>query len=148
MHTSTYVFITLLILFIILPVEIPEPVSNVADHMLGQVVIMTIAISLLFYHPALGVTSILAGYLLITRSSSSSNVKSLMDLLPSNLAPSIPFSSSEKQVHIKQENNHSQWNKQSLEEEVIQQMVPNHSVSLPDAPYKPVLNATHGNAEL
>lgn len=145
MHTSVYVFITLLILFIILPVDIPEPISNIADHMLGQVVIMTIAISLLFYHPLLGVVSMVAAYLLISRSSSTSNVKSLMDLVPSNM-PSL--NQVEKQHHMKNENAHSQWSKKTLEEEIVNEMVPNHSVSLPNASYQPILDDNHNTAEL
>lgn len=145
MHTSIYVFITLLILFIVLPVDIPEPLANVADHMLGQVVIMTVAISLLFYHPLLGVVSMVAAYLLIARSSSTSNVKSLMDLVPSSM-PSMD--QTEKQHHMKNENAHSQWSKKTLEEEIVDQMVPNHSVSLSNASYQPVLNDTHNTAEL
>ena len=64
----TYVLAGLLSLFIVFDIQIPDPVAVLVDNLLGKIVIIILALTLLNTNPIIGSLGIIAGYLLIKRS--------------------------------------------------------------------------------
>lgn len=140
MHLSIYILITLLFGFIVFPVDIPTAVTPYVSHILGQILIMTIAASLIFYHPVLGIIAFVAGYFLIQRSSRPDTPLSDFSLQPNT--------ETKKNTNMKKENQQSKWHQKTLEEEIIAQKVVDVETPLNQATYKPVLDDNHNTAEL
>lgn len=57
----------LLAVFIILPIQVPEYVTELIDNLFGRVVLLGVAVSLLFYQPVLGAMALVAVYELFKR---------------------------------------------------------------------------------
>ena len=58
----------LLVIFIVFEVEIPLPLANLIDTIVGKTVVILFIFSLLSYNKFVGVLAIIAGYLLVMRS--------------------------------------------------------------------------------
>jgi hypothetical protein len=120
-----------LILYILLDVQTPEPLANLIDNIYGQVVLIIVALSIFpTVHPVIGVMILLASYFLIQRSS----------LATGNYGVSDYLSSDEKNS---QEMIAQNSFPKTLEEEVIYNMTPSvYNVGMTEpTTYKPILDS-------
>lgn len=133
---NEYVAISLMVLFIIFNVSIPQPLADLIDTLPGRVIVMALAASLLYVHRVLGVIAIVFAYILIHRSEKKTGTYQMRKFLPSQ---------------AKKDRNLSAMNQfpTTLEEQVVQNMVP----LVKDGPltspnYKPVSENLHDAAKL
>ena len=70
--------VVLLVIFIVVDVKIPEAASNIVDTTVGKAVVVLASLSLFGVNVLAGVFGIVAGYLLIQRSSKQENEKLYM----------------------------------------------------------------------
>ena len=101
----------LLIVFILFEIEIPLPLANLVDTIVGKTVVILFIFSLLTYNKFVGVLAIIAGYLLVMRSMEATGNK----YIPYLETESSKFSKM-KQFNVK--------HKRTVEEEVIDNMLP------------------------
>jgi hypothetical protein len=133
-HILTAIFI----IYLILGAKTPLPVATLVDNIIGQVVVISIAI-LLFVNsnPILGVIGIFVAFDLIRRSSLATGTHGLFHYLPSEHS---------KMSHI------TSYNKipYTLEQEIVNNMAPitNNSTLLNKSSYVPILEKNHGAASL
>jgi len=135
-NRNSAVLAVLLSVFIIFNIQIPHMVANLIDTLLGRVVIIAGALSLLFAHPVLGVLGIVAAYELIRRSENTTGTGPAQHYLPSEVKKSVELSAL-NQFPV------------TVEEEVIAKMLPQTSQQLlPPASFKPVLDPLHEAAKI
>lgn len=128
---NEYVIIALMVAFIVFDVKVPGLVANLVDNMIGRLVIIAGALSLLFLHPVLGVVSLIAAYELINRSERMTGTYQNRKYLPSG---------TNKNKHLTAFNQFPV----TLEEQMIHKMVPvvNEGSRMPPS-YKPVQDKLH-----
>jgi hypothetical protein len=73
-----YVLSLIMILFIVLPIQVPSELADLVDTVLGKVVIVIIVLNLFVAHPVVGAISAVAAYELVKRSHGLSKVGGLM----------------------------------------------------------------------
>ena len=71
--------------FIVFNIQPPHELAKLVDNLLGRVVVIIGALSLLFAHPVLGVLGIVAAYELIRRSENTTGTGPLRKYLPTEL---------------------------------------------------------------
>lgn len=136
-----YILAILLAIFIVSDMSVPKSIEELSHTLLGKVLIIIGALSLLFAHPLLGALGIVAAYRLI-----SSGVAF------SQLTGSLPIGQgSQFKVPVPSRySNLSSTNQFPLtvEEEVIRKMLPVAPGRLPQPSYKPMLDKLHDAARL
>lgn len=131
-----YIVIVLMILFIMFDVRIPRIVANFVDNLVGRIVVIGLALSLLFVHKVLGVVAVVFAYELIKRSEQSTGTYQMRHFLPSESKKNKQFSDM-NQFPV------------TLEEEMIQKMVPLVDKSKPIlTEFKPVMHKLYNAAKL
>lgn len=138
MDEYIHVFTFLLALLIILPYKLPIFVANLVTSLLGRVIVICSAVALLFVNPTLGAVAIVAAYELIQKSEVSLG-----------LYQSRKFRVTEKvkAKQIKEMNKENPWTKKTLEEEMVDSIPQNKSVS-GGSSVKPVMGDIHDAARL
>ena len=136
LHRNSAVLAVLLSIFIVFNIQVPHAVANLIDTLLGRVVVIMGALSLLFAHPVLGVLGIIAAYELIRRSENNTGSGPAKKYLPSEERKSKDLSAL-NQFPV------------TVEEQVIAQRLPQTSQhNLPPPPFKPVLDNLHEAAKI
>jgi len=131
-----YVLAAILAIFIVMDIKVPPNVANLVDTIVGKVIVIMVALSLIAINPMVGILGVIAAYELIRRSSSSSNIFSNLNFIPNE-----KNKESEMQVY--------QNNEISVEEEVIANMLPRTATDvLNTASFKPVQEKLHAAAKL
>tara|TARA_B100001093_G_scaffold520309_1_gene614533 strand:- start:12157 stop:12606 length:450 start_codon:yes stop_codon:yes gene_type:complete len=129
-NQNQLILTALLVIYILFDVPTPDFMAPYINHLIGQVVIVLIAIVLLVYfNPVLGVVGLFAAFQLIRKN------KSVLSYVSETSAPSTE---SEKQKEMKKMNVNN--NEESLEVDTVAKMTPlvsNMNFSNPS--YKPVL---------
>ena len=132
---TEYVAIALMIAFIVTDIKVPKVLGNMIDTLLGRVVVIGLAVSLLFVHPALGVISLIFAYELIRRSETSTGTYQMRHYLPG----------------LEKKNSHLTAMNQfpvTLEEQMVKKMVPISCGQPSSAKFKPVMDNLHQAAKL
>ena len=132
---SEYLAIALMIAFIVTDAKVPKVLGNMIDTLMGRVLVIVVAVSLLFLHHALGVVAIVFAYELIRRSERSTGTYQMRHYLPS----------------LEKKSNHFTAMNQfpvTLEEEMVNKMVPIVSGEPSSSKFKPVMNNVHQAAKL
>ena len=137
-----YILAILLAIFIVSDMSVPKSIEELSHTLLGKVLIIGGALSLLFAHPLLGALGIVAAYRLISGSvefpeETTGNlpigppiqVKAPLPSRYGNLTPTNQFP-------------------MTVEEEVIRKMLPVEVGRLPAPSYKPMLDKLHDAARL
>lgn len=130
-----YLAIVLMIAFIVTNAEVPKVLGNMIDTLIGRVIVIGIAISLLFVHTGLGVISLVFAYELIRRSERSTGTYQMRHYLPS----------------LEKKNSHLTAMNQfpvTLEEQMVNKMVPIVTGPPSSAKFKPVSDNLHQAAKL
>ena len=134
-----YVLAILLAIFIVTDPKVPTIVAELVDTLLGKVIIIGGALALLFAHPLVGALGIVAAYRLISQTHSTPPpLSSMRRSSPLSIVPST------------QSQGLNAFNQfpMTVEEEVIQKMIPTTAGNLPPATFKPVLDKLHDAARL
>ena len=137
-----YILAILLAIFIVSDMSVPRSIEELSHTLLGKVLIIGGALSLLFAHPLLGALGIVAAYRLISST------------IPSPPQPTLNFPvgppSQFKAPLPSRYGNLSATNQFPLtvEEEVIRKMLPVAVGRLPAPSYKPMLDKLHDAARL
>jgi len=125
----------LFILFIVLDIQVPDAVANLANNIVGKIIIVMVSISLLKIDPLLGVFGMIAGYTFIQRIDAN-HTQDELRFVPSE---------TEKARNLRAMN----VVKRTVEEDAVSKM---EAMSRPNvfikADYKPVLNMLHDAAKL
>jgi hypothetical protein len=127
--------VLLLSIFIVFDIQIPVTVAQLIDSILGKIGVIAIALSLLNVHPLVGILGLVAAYVLIERSSTSTGVGPMKKYNPSE----------EKKAHEMTAMNHFPM---TVEEEVIQNMLPVTSPDIIPPEYKPTQENLHNASKV
>lgn len=132
---NEYVAIIMMVVFIVTNVKVPKPIGNIIDTLIGRVVIVILAMSLLFVHSGLGVIALVFAYELIRRSETSTGTYQMRHYLPSVERKDRHFTAM-NQFPV------------TLEEQMINNMVPVVKTAPSSSKFKPVMNDLHQAAKL
>ena len=126
----------LLTIFIVLDISVPVSIANLVDTIVGKTVVILVVFSLIAFNKLVGVLAIVAGYMLIIRSMNvSSNNK-------------FRYLETER-VKFRKMNSFNKKEKLTVEEEVIDNMLPRVSNEYVEShPFKPVQNNLHSAEKL
>jgi hypothetical protein len=103
----------LMIVYVLLPIEVPSVVCGIVDGPVGMVAVFAVAVYLFFNaNPLLAVLFLLAGYELLRRCSSATGTQVIMKYTPTQ---------EKKDQKMKKMN---PVKKSTLEEEIVEQMAP------------------------
>ena len=122
----------LLILYIVVPIGLPQELANFFNGIFGRVVVLLLALSIFTQSNAIvGILAIIAAYTLIKRSEGEDSPINSSKFIPSEVTKASELSEF-NQFPV------------TLEEEVVSQMAPLvHSESSEPAKYKPVAGPIH-----
>jgi hypothetical protein len=123
----------LFIIYLIMGMQMPEPIANVVDTLVGKVVIFIIVIYLFINaNPLLAVLSLFVAYDLIRRSSQTTGLDALEKYAPSEKKKTSQFTAYNQFPY-------------TLEQEVVSKMAPikNSGNTMSNASYKPTLENTY-----
>jgi hypothetical protein len=134
-HQNQYILTFLLVMYILLPISTPSLVANAVDNLLGRIVLIVVAISLLFHHPVLGAVALIASYELLYRSEKVTGSYQVRTFLPT-------------EYNKGREINALNQFPSTLEEEMVKNMVPMKKKMLSNPAYKPVLGKIYDAAHL
>lgn len=127
---SHLVLIFLFIIFLLFDVKVPNVVASLVDTTLGNVVVIGSALSLFYSkNNVLAVIGLVVAYELIRKSA---GVYGLMNYVPTQEKKDRIMNSFNENIK------HS-----TLEEEMVSNILPMVSGSVPDANYEPVLDHQH-----
>ena len=132
--THNYILATLLIIFIVSDVQVPDMVAELVDTALGKIIVAMVALSLFGAHPVVGAIGLVAAYQLVIRSEGHYAMTTYM---PSEKRKSEVLSIINQFPT-------------TVEEEVIANQIPyvfKHTSS-GNSPYKGVQDKLHGAAKL
>jgi|TARA_B100001057_G_C22799888_1_gene931095 hypothetical protein len=129
-NQNQLILAVLLVIYIVFDVPIPDLMKPFVNHLVGQVVIVLLAIMLLVYfNPILGILGLLVAFLIIRKN------KSILSHI--SVSPSV---STEPEKHREMKKLNVNNNQESLEIDMVNKMTPlvsNMNFSNPS--YKPVL---------
>jgi hypothetical protein len=126
----------LLSIFIVVDVHIPLQLASLIDTIVGKTVVILIIFALIAFNKLVGVLAIIAGYMLVMRSMNLMGTGNLMHL-------------ENEQKKVRKMHNYNQKHNVSVEEEVIDNMLPRVSNEHVEShPFKPVQNNLHSAEKL
>lgn len=134
-HQNEYILTLLMILYILSPIETPKVVAGAIDNLLGRIVLIVLAISLLFHHPVVGAVALITVYELLYRSEKATGSYQVRTFLPT-------------EYNKGREINAMNQFPVTLEEEVVKNMVPMKKKMISTSSYKPVLGKLYDAAHL
>lgn len=111
-YNSKYLLIVLLIAYILFDIKSPEFVRQFLQSLFGKLIVFIVSISLFTQGPLVGSLALIAGYLLLVRSSS---------IIQFNTDEFIPDHKKKQKFFRATLNNHFP---KTLEEEMIKNMIP------------------------
>jgi hypothetical protein len=129
-----YLLALLLALFIIFDVDFPDTVKNAIDTFPGKLLLAVLAISLVYIHPLVGAIGLVAIFLIIKRSERLSG-------------PVHKFVPSENRKQQKMQH-FNKLAEKTLEEDIVNKMIPRVAKTITIPTYKPTLCALHEAARL
>ena len=130
-----YTSIAMMSLFIESDMIVPKSIANIVDTLFGKILVIILALSLFFIHHILGGIALIFAYELIKRSEKSTGSFHKLNYLPSEYKKGQHFSAL-NQFPV------------SLEEEIVQKLVPISNKNLGEPTYKPILSKLHDSASL
>ena len=139
-----YILAILLAIFIVSDISVPSSIEELSHTLLGKVLIIGGALSLLFAHPLLGALGIIAAYRLISTTTTTTTYTRPTNTYPiarpTQLKPSLPS----RNINLSPRNQFPM----TVEEEVIRKMLPIAPGILAQPSYKPMLDKLHDAAKL
>ena len=129
-HRSQLILTIILIAYLILGLQTPQPIAFLVNNMVGKIVIFLIVIYMFLHmNPILAVISLVAAFDLIRRSSNSVYNNLLQTYIPSEENKMGQFTAFNQFPY-------------TLEQEVVKKMTPlvNNSYPINKSTYKPIVN--------
>lgn len=129
--TQNHVLALLLTLFVVFDIQIPLPIAELIDNILGKIIIIAIALSLMKYDRLIGIIALVASIVLIERASNQTGTGPMNKYLSNeinkqkemvNMNPDFPM---------------------TLEEEIIQEQLPFTDIDITRPEYKPTQCDNH-----
>lgn len=130
-----YAAVGLMALFIVTNMGVPSVLANLVDTLFGRVIVMVGALSLFFVHHVLGAVALIFAYELINRSEKETGTYQTRTFLPSETRKGQHFSAM-NQFPV------------TLEEEMVEKLVPISRKNLGEPEFKPVMDKVHDAAKL
>lgn len=134
-NPQVYAAVAGLVLYILFPVQTPEPLAGMVDSIIGRFLFISLGFALLFHHKVLGAVALFAVYELFHRSERATGSYHMRRYLPSE---------STKVKQIKPMNSFPV----TLEEELITSMVPVKTTAVQKPSFKPVLDKLYGATQV
>lgn len=132
------IFTFLIIVFIVLPIEVPFVVSQLISSFLGKLILISLSCGLIYYDKTLGVFALIATYEMIQRS------EKTLGLYQSR---KMRVTEKVKAKQINDMNSSSPWKTKTLEEEMVQR-IPTTTTIEQNSSFKPILDNIHDAAVL
>jgi hypothetical protein len=130
-----YAVVGLMGLFIVYNMGVPSFVAELVDSLFGRVIVMVGALSLFFVHHVLGAVALVFAYELINRSEKKTGTYQTRTFLPSEVIKGKHFSAMNQFPA-------------TLEEEMVEKLVPISRKNLGEPEFKPVMDKVHDAAKL
>ena len=137
-HMGETVLIVILIIYLLMGLETPEPVANLVDTLVGKISIFLIVIYLFMNcNPILAVLALFVAFDLIRRSSMVTGIDALQKYAPTEKKKSSQFTAFNQFPY-------------TLEQEVVKKMAPivQSGRTLTKPSYKPMLDNLHDASSL
>ncbi len=128
---QNHVLAILLTVFVVFDIQIPLPIASLIDNILGKIVVIGIALSLMKYDRLIGILALVACIVLIERASNITGSGPLAKFLPNEETKHREMVAMNQDFPM------------TLEEETIQKMLPYTTPDLTDPEYKPVQEKVH-----
>ena len=132
-HTSEFVLIILMIIYLIIGFKTPHLIAGLVDNLVGKVVVILVVIYLFIHsNPILAVLAALVAFDLMRRSTETTGINALQAYAPSEKKKMSQFTAFNQFPY-------------TLEQEVVAKMAPivRSGSSLNSASYKPMLDNTY-----
>ena len=131
-NMSQLILVILFVIYLVMGLQMPEPVANVIDSPVGKIIVALLALMLFGYsNPILGVLGIMVAYHLIKSSSEKTGIAALEKYYPTEEKKWSPFTPIHQFPY-------------TLEQEVVKQMASQKfNANYVKAPYRPMLDDTH-----
>tara|TARA_B100000902_G_scaffold188858_2_gene180664 strand:- start:1790 stop:2224 length:435 start_codon:yes stop_codon:yes gene_type:complete len=128
---QNHILAILLTVFVVFDIQLPLSIAVLIDNILGKIVVIGIALSLMKYDRLIGILALVACIVLIERASNITGSGPLVKFLPNEDTKHKEMVAMNPEFPV------------SLEEEVIQKMLPYTTPDLTDPEYKPVQEKVH-----
>lgn len=129
--TQNHVLAILLTLFVIFDIQIPLSIAELIDNILGKIIIIAIALSLMKYDRLIGVLALVASIVLIERASNVTGTGPINKYLSNEINKQKEMVNMNPEFPV------------SLEEEVIQDQLPFTDIDITQPEYKPTQEECH-----
>jgi hypothetical protein len=131
-NMSQLMLVVLFIIYLVIGLQMPDPLATVIDSPVGKIIVSLIALLLFGYsNPILGVLGIMVAYQLIKSSSEKTGMAALEKYYPTEEKKWSPFNAIHQFPY-------------TLEQEVVKQMASQKfNANYVKAPYRPMLDDTH-----
>ena len=129
--TQNHVLALLLTIFVVFDIQIPLTIAELIDNILGKIIIIAIALSLMKYDRLIGILALVASIVLIERASNVTGTGPMNKYLSNeinkqkemvNMNPDFPM---------------------TLEEEIVQEQLPFTDIDITRPEYKPTQCDSH-----
>lgn len=137
-HTSEFVLIVLMIIYLIIGFKTPHLIAGLVDNLVGKVVVILVVIYLFIHsNPILAVLAALVAFDLMRRSTETTGINALQAYAPSEKKKMSQFTAFNQFPY-------------TLEQEVVSKMAPivHSGISITPASYKPLLDNLHDASPL
>lgn len=134
-ENKEYVVIALMSLFIITNMQVPSIIAQLVDTLFGRIIVIICALSLFFVHHVLGAVALIFAYELIRRSEQNTGTYQMRHFLPGEVKKGQHFDAM-NQFPV------------TLEEEMVEKLVPISNQNLGSPEFKPVMDKVHEAAKL
>lgn len=115
-----------MVVFILFDISVPDKVANAVDSIVGRLVVLVAVVYLFMLNPIVGSLAIVAAYVLLKRSESSTGSFGAQDGLPSETV---------KNMHLTAYNQFPE----TLEEEMVDNIPPHGQAELAPPSFKPLI---------
>ena len=129
--SQNHVLAILLTVFVVFDIQIPLPIASLIDNILGKIVVIGIALSLMKYDRLIGILALVACIVLIERASNITGSGPLVKFLPNESTKHREMMAMNPEFPM------------TLEEETIQNMLPYTTPDLTDPEFKPIQEKIH-----
>ena len=121
----------LLTVFVVFDIQLPLYIAVLIDNVLGKIIVIGIALSLMKYDRLIGILALVACIVLIERASNITGSGPLVNFLPNESTKHKEMVAMNPEFPV------------SLEEEVIQKMLPYTTPDFTDPEFKPIQEKVH-----
>jgi hypothetical protein len=128
---QNHVLAVLLTLFVVFDIQIPLTIAELIDNILGKIVIIAVALSLMKYDRLIGILALVASIVMIERASNVTGSGPMNKYLSNEINKQKEMVSMNPEYPV------------TLEEEIIQDQLPFTDIDITQPEYKPTQQDCH-----